>query len=161
MTQGDLRNASFARTLNELEKKCVELCYPPECDERNTITKITQEENDEATPVFVVNVPREPNMVIVSRAQLGMTEFVIYVFSICGTWFGLSALQLNPFDYAMWRNVRNSIASLFGSDQIDTDVCAYCVLTRIVMRRELRDELRFVARLLRKRKYNVVTFEND
>src|SRR5688572_27676241 len=46
--------------------------------------------------VFIINLPREPAMTINHLPELRLVEFLVYIFSCFGTWFGLSILHLNP-----------------------------------------------------------------
>lgn len=53
---------------------------------------------------FIVAVPREPSYKINFQIKLTVTEFIIYVLSCFGTWFGLSVVSLNPFALDWFKN---------------------------------------------------------
>lgn len=91
----DIANETFSVQLRAIEKECIGKCSKMDCNERYAVTKVTsQPDNGEIQ--FVVNVPREPSYRVSYRAIMKMVEFLTYVFSCVGTWFGLSVISLSP-----------------------------------------------------------------
>lgn len=49
---------------------------------------------------FHAFIPSEPSIKVTSKEILSKTEFISFILSTFGTWFGISVLALNPFKFA-------------------------------------------------------------
>src|SRR5438270_6934839 len=48
---------------------------------------------------FIINIPRDPFITINYKPQILLMEFLVYVLSCFGTWFGISVFKLNPIPF--------------------------------------------------------------
>ncbi|KAI1286336.1 hypothetical protein HDE_11032 [Halotydeus destructor] len=102
---GQVPNATVAQTLWNIESECARLCSDPDCDEDYTLTRIFKYPQLEGM-TFQVNVPLEPIYHIIYDKRMELTEYMIYVFSLFGTWFGLSVNLFNPFQDGRYNMVK-------------------------------------------------------
>ena len=97
VSQIDLRDEAFKLRLRAIIKMCAAKCRRLDCNETYTITKFYVDEDTHSVGIrFLINVPREPFLKIIIRPTLAFVEFLVYVLSSIGTWFGISMLSLNP-----------------------------------------------------------------
>lgn len=177
ITSADITNDTFSRLLNKFESDCRINCIQDDCEEGYTITRVTIEPAEDRL-TFTVNVPREPSFTITFHAKLSITEYLIYIFSCFGTWFGISLISFNPFQLDFFK--KKTTSSTLGegkslnsvptkerntsdmdiyipsgverlnssSSRKDCSFCSYCFNTRSVMRKEIRDEITTMASLV-------------
>lgn len=74
-------------------------------------------EYQEEDLTFVVNVPQEPSYDIAYYPKLSMTEWLIYVFSCLGSWFGVSMMGLNPFNSNWLKRLREKRRARNGASK--------------------------------------------
>lgn len=86
----EIRRKTF-RFLNE----CNEHCFRKDCAERTTFNRISHQTSEKLR--LQVMIPEEPWINVIYKELMTSTEYVTYVLSCFGTWFGLSAITLNPF----------------------------------------------------------------
>lgn len=91
----DIQNDTFYKELKNIEKFCYHKCSQPDCNESLYFTQTMKDKWREY--VIYVSSPRDPFISISFRAALKPAEFVLYVLSCLGTWFGVSVLSFNPF----------------------------------------------------------------
>lgn len=91
----DLQNLTIMTSLIHFKELCILACHEANCKESYTITKTTSKDHWESM-VLIINIPREPTMKIEHVPELKLVEFLVYIMSCFGTWFGLSILHLNP-----------------------------------------------------------------
>lgn len=92
----DMNKAASALILYNIEDKCHLACYRPACFESYTVTKLNVITRD-AAEEFVVKIPQEPSCEITHTPAVKLVEFVVFILSSLGCWFGISMLGLNPF----------------------------------------------------------------
>ena len=71
--------------------------------------------NDKGLEFFTF-IPSEPSIIVKSKEILTMTEYISFVLSTFGTWFGISVLALNPFKINIKR--KNDTNDLDGHGKI-------------------------------------------
>lgn len=85
----DNNNRTFAKFLHQLEVACDRNCSKRNCilDRYITETHIYQFKRNTR---FKVEIPKQPSFKVRYSQKLDRTEFLVYMFSCFGTWFGLS-----------------------------------------------------------------------
>lgn len=101
----DIQNQTFYDDLRTIEQFCNLKCSQPDCYESVYFTQIVSN-NWYVTEIYV-DIPREPFVWITFRAALKIAEFVLYVLSCLGTWFGISVMSFNPVNIFARRHERN------------------------------------------------------
>ena len=93
----DIANDTVVEELGRFSNQCRNACKAPDCHESYSITSGLPEATSSQTLKFSVEVPREPSFTVNYHPKVQFIEFAVYVLSCFGTWFGISALHLNPF----------------------------------------------------------------
>lgn len=110
VTNDDLEdNQNMNQKLISIESECKDLCKKPDCNDQFSLTKTDKEESKNASSLaitFEVSVPRKPDFSIKHRERITWNEFLVYVLSCFGIWFGLSVLSVNPFNLIEEKNER-------------------------------------------------------
>ena len=107
----DLADDDFTDQLSEIENLCNKLCNYSSCYEVYSQTYVVKEDvtpNDEIR--FVVESPRTPAIIIQYSARITQAEYILYLSSTVGIWFGVSVHRLNPlniFKYSVGRVLWN------------------------------------------------------
>lgn len=166
----DIANLTFSKILNDLENGCGSNCKHLDCIEQYSLTSVLKEEvgEDDSVLSFIVYVPRDPTFNITYHPKLTLTEYLIYVFSCFGTWFGLSAMNVNPFQadfYRKWRKAKpgetdassstNNVNSFNTANALrhggkPRTLCHYCMATRLRLRQEMQEEVALLLLLITK-----------
>lgn len=102
LTPTDMRSVSYRDIADEhirfslfkFYNECSELCHRKDCNERSTFNTINYVRSSNLR--IRVMIPREPWFHITYKTIIAKTEYIIYMLSSVGTWFGLSAINLNP-----------------------------------------------------------------
>lgn len=102
-----LRDVNLSKQLNKIERGCSRVCGL-DCEWTRFISYVTSEPYHGVIR-FMMNVPRDLAIEVQSKPFLDFAEFVVYVLSTFGTWFGLSVLGLNPFQGHFKRLTRTKI----------------------------------------------------
>jgi hypothetical protein len=108
MSVFDLDNETIAESLDQFEKECEDLCSQQQCLREYYSTSLLKEENGESN-FFSINVysPMKPIISVQTKAVFSIEDFLIYVATIFGIWFGVSIFSLNPSKMKKWINKRN------------------------------------------------------
>lgn len=140
---GDLANDTFTDLLKEAESKCFESCDQMDCDDSYTLSQIMKEEkaNGGDGLSFMINAPRQPSFTVTHRPLMPITDYLVYVLSCFGTWFGLSVLSLNPFS---WKGEKRT-------ETYEKKFC--CFNTKAELRREMRNDFIQLSRLVAQLKW--------
>ena len=105
MDIGHIGNAMIAQknntlALDALEEKCQKVCHRAECNSLFFTTSILKEERSSYDLFAVlVQAPITPRVKVTRTPSSTMTDFLVYITSCVGTWFGISAMSLNPFPH--------------------------------------------------------------
>lgn len=95
----DLIDDNFTDQLNEIENLCDKLCNYSSCDEVYSQTYVVKED---VTPKdefrFIVESPRTPAIIIKYSPRISLSEYILYLSSTIGIWFGISVYRLNPLN---------------------------------------------------------------
>ena len=142
LTTDDLRNQSTASTLMQIENDCLYLCRQPDCEDEVTLTKgsydyIREEDlkdEDGQFLEFEISVPKKPLILITYKEKVSWSEFLVYLLSCFGIWFGLSVLSVNPFTMKINGLVRK------------TGVKEFCIQMRVTTRKRIREEVEAITR---------------
>lgn len=105
MSYNDILNESVVAVLPKLKEECDQACRSPDCDEVTYFTRTFDESNDKLA--VKVSIPSEPSFQIEYKPILSFIEFMVYILSCFGTWFGLAVLSFEPVQlynrYKEWR----------------------------------------------------------
>ena len=105
-----LSNETVHKEVTQNSKYYLGLCNLLLCDYDTTITTVIQTivGGDELRVTLTAN--EVPERRIVSMPRLESAEFVVYICSCFGIWFGLSVIRLNPshFAYSVWTKRRRA-----------------------------------------------------
>ena len=91
----DLMNETINEQLKGMESRCARLCAQPPCAYHYSITSISVAANPHVQDLHV-QIPYQPFMHILHLPAMQLVEFLVYVLSCLGVWFGVSVLSLNP-----------------------------------------------------------------
>ena len=147
----DLGNEIFADQFQKIETKCLDQCNQADCDDSYTLSQVSKEEkvNGGGGLSFMVNAPRGPSFLVTHRPLMPLTDYLVYVLSCFGTWFGLSVLSLNPFS---WNSNEGRKQKTDGCETKKRgDLC--CLETRAELRREMRNDFIHMSRLVAQLKW--------
>lgn len=94
----DLENSSIEAFIYEAEQKCYGRCSSRGCNHFYTLTNLYSnvDQSLKWTSQFRIMTPSAPTLIIRIIPGTTLTEFVIYICSCLGIWFGINALSLNP-----------------------------------------------------------------
>ena len=93
----DVSNDKFSKRLDELEQLCEKNCAQPACETEHYSTSVQLEEDSELDFfTILVQAPTLPTMNVTSGQKVQLSDFLIYVSSCVGTWFGASAITFSP-----------------------------------------------------------------
>lgn len=176
LTNDDLRNESISRQLIEVEEECHEICNKPDCEDIITLTRgsydyIRPENVDNPSKQgleFEISVPKRPVIAIIYKEKISITEFLVYVLSCFGIWFGLSVLSVNPFRLTLSLAEKSGSSLLaknllkrFKSKKLSSDYGGdtkyynnrnqpkdYCLSMRMSVQKEIQQEIEAVKQSL-------------
>lgn len=142
LTNADLLNQSTSATLMQIESDCLHLCRQPDCEDDVTLTKgsydyIREEDlkdEDSQFLEFEISVPKNPKIVITYKEKVSWSEFLVYLLSCFGIWFGLSVLSVNPFTMKI-----NGLGKATGAKD-------FCIQMRAATRKRIREEVEAITR---------------
>lgn len=113
------KNSTAENLLDQLEDQCKLKCFRMDCNNTYFMTKLipslTSLERDGLS--VVTTAPRSASYIITNSPSSSLTEYLVYVSSCLGIWFGFSFMDLNPFSLK-GRGIKNAINSLWNSFQI-------------------------------------------
>lgn len=94
----DLQNETTFQLLNESNNACLDKCEATACYGDFTTTYLTgATDTNLKTISYRVRIPQTPLTVMKSNPKLVLQDFVIYLCSCFGVWFGISLYHFNPF----------------------------------------------------------------
>ena len=130
----DLQNITMRKQLTALHSICAAECKQANCEEKYVLTRANRE-TGVGDLSFTVNAPKDLHIDIELHPKMIFQEYLIYIFSVFGTWFGLSIITLNPFKLLkrLQSNQRNNF-------QIDHR-CRHCSTTRAMIKYHVKEEL--------------------
>lgn len=103
VTTEDMKNETISRKLLQIEKECKKRCPRRACHAHYTITKLIVNHLEDFHGINV-ELPQDPFISVKHRPSLLFAEFLVYIMSCFGTWFGLSVYALNPLLIARKRH---------------------------------------------------------
>lgn len=93
----DVMNTTTSQLLDKLEHACDDECFQPACETEHYSTRLQKEEKSELDFfTILLQAPTLPNINVTSYQKVLLSDFLIYVTSCVGTWFGASALTFSP-----------------------------------------------------------------
>lgn len=92
----DFRVKQYRQTLTRANKNCYSKCNQSDCITNFSLTRIVREKGTPDKLVIANAIPTEPSIFSVSSAKIELTEFIIYVSSALGIWFGFNVSFLIP-----------------------------------------------------------------
>ena len=142
----DVANFTFSEELRQTEIGCIRHCSQEDCEEIYAVTSASPQPDADSKVVVVVNTARQPSFIITFRAQLQMIEFIVQLFSIVSTWFGLSFISFDPMRIAkhiqkrrkkaakramkIFRKTSQSLIERSDRKNSPNDGCSCCQKTR-------------------------------
>lgn len=105
LTNQDMKNVTVSHQLIQIEDQCHQECKRPDCEDVIALTRgsydyIRPENLDlpSKQPLeFEISAPKKPVIAINYKEKISQTEFLVYILSCFGIWFGLSVLSVCPF----------------------------------------------------------------
>ena len=94
----DLTNSTIESFVHGSEQQCHSECTRQGCNHFYTLTSVymTYDQNLKWTSQFRVMTPSAPALKMTFVAASTLSEFLIYISSCLGIWFGLNVLSMNP-----------------------------------------------------------------
>lgn len=102
----DERNQTISSAIREI----VEVCRAKDCPKKSCKEVLTSSQTKKdlisqgSSFSFLVRMPSSPNTYIESEPDMYAPQYVLYLMSLAGSWFGVSMLTFNP--YALWRRIQ-------------------------------------------------------
>ena len=95
----DLQNETLDRAFVEMGYDLCRKCWTTPCSEEFATTTLIHKSLFARQQEFSIKImaPEEPDIDIMAEKSLSFEEFVIYISSCVGIWFGISINQLDPF----------------------------------------------------------------
>lgn len=99
------KNRTQAIFIAQVDESCRLSCHGEPCMYNFTITYGDVYFEDKSYDYIRIRVgkPQKPITALHYEAKIGLTDFIIYLSSTFGIWFGLSFYDFNPFPYLMAR----------------------------------------------------------
>ena len=119
MGYNDIENQTMVDLLHKYYEDCNAECGRKDCHEVRFFSRITFEPNNKIS--FRIMTPDQPWVYVVYYQLLNLAEYLSFSFSCIGIWFGISALELNPFKFYLERQRRNQ----FKNNQISQRIFRY------------------------------------
>ena len=103
---------AYQAALKTSEDECNNKCTQRNCDHFYTLTTIYSEINEtmNRSLLFKVMTPESPTLVNRLVPSLGITEFIIYICSCFGIWFGVGVLSFSPGKKKVLKIISNFIS---------------------------------------------------
>ena len=95
----DERNESLSKFVDRIVEECKSrYCSKRDCERTHTLSTTSKNMKLNAESFsFVVAGSNAPDTIIESGPFLILTDYVLFILSLAGSWFGVSVLGLNPF----------------------------------------------------------------
>ena len=97
LSYDDFNNRTLVLNLAHIDQKFKLLCKNLDCKSEITMTRTKYIGEKVETIAFRVNIPNFPNYYVTYIPMMLFYEYVTYVLSALGVWFGMSIFDLNPF----------------------------------------------------------------
>ena len=158
INRAQIENRTFSAILTKLEKDCTSKCSQPNCVSRLTLSSLLKEDDYmEGGISFLINVPKSPSFFVIHQPHQDITDFLVYVLSSFGTWFGISVMSCNPRiimeEYREWRKNHNR-STRVRTMSLDSDPCKCCGSIRSSLRNEIKMEIDLTKKFVVQMKYN-------
>lgn len=123
-----LRNRTQALFIAKIDDFCRNVCLGEPCNYNFTITYGDAYFEDKAYEYIRIRVgkPQKPITALHFEAKISLTDFIIYLSSTFGIWFGLSFYDLNPFNYVMIRMKKEKQINYLEKRPKRVYRCYYC-----------------------------------
>lgn len=92
----DFKNDTLKMTLEEANQWCYSSCNQNDCRTNFSLTRIVRERGSPEEFVITSAVPTEPSRFSVSCPKISPIEYIIYLSSALGLWFGFNVSVLVP-----------------------------------------------------------------
>lgn len=159
LTNEDVKNGSLSKLLIQIEDDCHQECKRPDCSDIISLTRGSYDyirpeymDNPSKQPMeFEVSVPKKPFIAIEYKEKISQTEFLVYILSCFGVWFGLSVLSLNPFrltQFILEKTPSLQKAIVIRSNEGKGEPKDYCRSMRMSVQKEIRQEIKAVKQSL-------------
>ncbi|XP_015793320.1 uncharacterized protein LOC107369861 [Tetranychus urticae] len=85
------------KVINEIYDNCSRLHWAPDCRQKYFVPRIQKVARiDSSSDLLCLSMPTEPDITNSCLPKLPLFEYLIYLGSILGTWFGFSVLSSSP-----------------------------------------------------------------
>lgn len=100
LKQLDERNASASIIVNEIIQECKSIrCSMIDCDLRFTSSDTSKDLRPVLnTSSFLLGMASTPDTIVVGDPDVAGSEYVLYLLSLAGSWFGFSIIVLDPYE---------------------------------------------------------------
>lgn len=154
LSYNDLQNKTMLDQLLAIHKRCNEICEKPDCIASTTFTKIRTRMNDKLTVRMTVS--DAPSFDINYKPIMRTIEYLIYIMSTLGVWFGVSIHGVvNPIKIDAMKWIGDRIKKLSKLGQLSsqtvnrdarhsarkklTPVEQYCIKRMLALERRMTD----------------------
>ena len=108
------------------EGYCTNKLINPDCFMINMLTKIVatseNKENNFLSMSFSVDMSNDPSFVVASQPKIVPIDYITYVLSACGTWFGISFLVLNPLTLVQYMKRKHSTSQPAVGNEVFSEI---------------------------------------
>ena len=147
----DIANETFSEIVEEIVKNCSRACAQPDCKDSYTFSQILKEEGSEGNDTeleYMIEAPSRPSFIVTHRPLMPFADYLVYVLSCFGTWFGLSAMSLNPFSKKKNEIPKRGTLNQNRGTLNQNRGKESCVNTYNELRKEIRNDRYLLSRLI-------------
>lgn len=95
-TIDDLNNRTLNDAVQMAQIKCHRLNRGKKCSYNFSITQVTQDMSSHDHLEIINSIPIDPTVVIETDPRIDLCEFILYILSILGIWFGFHCASVSP-----------------------------------------------------------------
>lgn len=94
----DLQNVTFARLFEQISYSCRSECKQISCLDENYLSTLYKEQSTVGLDGLTLNImaPSSPSTTILHRPFMSVPEFLLFISSLLGIWYGISMISFNP-----------------------------------------------------------------
>jgi len=131
LSHEDLKNKTFREEMIRLDNECHEKCRKMPCFHTFTVTLGSGflDERINSTTKVSVFTPESPDTSVVTTEHISLVEFLIFIFSSIGIWFGITIMSSNPARiWRRWKNIKKTKVTINGHNtNVYSHVISFCL----------------------------------
>ncbi|KAI1304221.1 hypothetical protein HDE_01921 [Halotydeus destructor] len=97
LSANDFKNVTYRRVFAVIYNECHDMCRQNECNITWSLTSVNQRKSGEGLRFSAV-MGSQPSFTVEHEPKLTMENYLIFIMSCIGSWFGLSVLSFNPMN---------------------------------------------------------------